>query len=67
MKYVAIILVIVASASLISQSASAQSQRDAAIRRCIQQAQARVGNSFYREPARVANYRACMHRYGFRP
>jgi hypothetical protein len=67
MKYAIAALAVVASAYLLSSPAAAQSRRDVAIQRCIQQAQARVGNSFYRDRARVANYRACMHRYGFRP
>ena len=54
MKCAIAALAVLASASLLSSPASAQSRRDVAIQRCIQQAQARVGNSFYRDRARVS-------------
>jgi hypothetical protein len=67
MKMSYLLVAMVMCASVLPQSASAQSRREAAIQACIQQAQAKWGMGFDRQRSREASYRACMHRYGFRP
>ena len=65
MKYALAALTI--AVSLLAQPSLAQTSRQRAIQRCTALAQARFGTSFERYRDRSRYYRACMHRYGFRP